>query len=137
MQRLIALLAVGIAGVAHAQARPQIGGAGGAAVNADHAYFEFQVDRPVSQATNSARPVYPQPLKKLGLAGQVEARFVVDTLGVPDTASFKVVTSTHDLFTGAVRSALPNMRFVPAEVKKRKVKQLVSQRFTFAPPKSG
>ena len=36
------------------------------------------------------------------------------------------------LFTQAVKNALPNMRFYPAEVGGKKVKQLVQQPFTFS-----
>jgi protein TonB len=36
------------------------------------------------------------------------------------------------MFEQAVRSALPNMRFLPAEIGGRKVKQLVQQPFVFA-----
>jgi hypothetical protein len=43
-----------------------------------------------------------------------------------------VLRSSHALFGDAVRSALPDMRFTPAEVNGRKVKQLVQQPFAFA-----
>jgi periplasmic protein TonB len=43
-----------------------------------------------------------------------------------------VLKSSHEQFTAAVRNALPNMRFYPAEVGGRKVKQLVQQPFTFS-----
>jgi hypothetical protein len=43
-----------------------------------------------------------------------------------------VVRATHEIFVIAVRNALPNMRFVPAEVRGRKVRQLVQEPFVFA-----
>jgi protein TonB len=43
-----------------------------------------------------------------------------------------VLKSSHELFTQAVKNALPNMRFYPAEVGGKKVKQLVQQPFTFS-----
>ena len=46
--------------------------------------------------------------------------------------TFEVIRSDHDAFTTAVRNALPSMRFFPAEVGGRKVKQLVQQPFTFS-----
>jgi hypothetical protein len=58
--------------------------------------------------------------------------FVVDTSGLVLPGSAKVARSTHQLFTEAVRTALPDMRFVPAEVAGRKVRQLVQQAFVFA-----
>jgi periplasmic protein TonB len=45
---------------------------------------------------------------------------------------FKILKSTHDLFTAAVKSALPQMRFYPAEVGGHKVKQLVQMPFQFS-----
>ena len=60
------------------------------------------------------------------------AQFVVDTSGKAEAGSFKVLKTSHELFAQAVRSALPGMRFIPAEVGGKKVKQLVQQPFTFA-----
>ena len=45
--------------------------------------------------------------------------------------TFKVLKSSHDLFTNAVKASLPNMRFYAAEVGGRKVKQLVQMPFQF------
>ena len=45
--------------------------------------------------------------------------------------TFKVLKSSHDLFTNEVRAVLPNMRFNPALVGGRKVKQLVQMPFQF------
>jgi periplasmic protein TonB len=103
-----------------------------AAVNTDQTYFEFQVEKPVMQAPNSATPRYPEILKSAGVEGEVLASFVVDTTGRAETASFKVLKTSHELFASAVRNALPNMRFLPAEVGGKKVKQLVQQPFVFA-----
>lgn len=57
--------------------------------------------------------------------------FVVDTLGLAEVASLKVLRSDHDLFTDAVKSALPDMRFQAARVGARHVKQLVQVFFRF------
>lgn len=101
-------------------------------VNQDQTYFEFQVEKPVMQAPGSAVPRYPEILKSAGVEGEVLAQFVVDTTGRAESESFRVLKATHDLFATAVRSALPNMRFIPAEVGGKKVKQLVQQPFVFA-----
>jgi outer membrane biosynthesis protein TonB len=45
--------------------------------------------------------------------------------------TFKVLRSTHDLFTQSVRNALASWRFHPAEIAGRKVKQLVQMSFPF------
>ena len=46
-------------------------------------------------------------------------------------SQFKVLKSTHDMFTNSVKAVLPNMKFYPAEVGGRKVKQLVQMPFQF------
>jgi protein TonB len=58
--------------------------------------------------------------------------FVVDTTGMADTTTFKVVKSTDQAFTDAVRAALPLMRFFPAWSGGYKVKQLVQLPFVFS-----
>jgi protein TonB len=66
----------------------------------------------------------------------VLAQFVVDTTGRYESGTFKVLKSSNEQFTNAVKSALPRMKFYPAEVGGRKVKQLVQQPFTFSLQKS-
>jgi periplasmic protein TonB len=100
-------------------------------VNQDQPYFEFQVEKPVVGAPGSSQPRYPDILRQAGVEGEVLAQFVVDTTGRAEAGSFKVLKSSHDLFAQSVRSALPSMRFIPAEVGGRKVKQLVQQPFAF------
>jgi len=102
------------------------------APTADNSYFAFQVEKPAAQAPNSATPAYPDILRQAGVEGEALVSFVVDTAGRIDVASFKVVRSTHELFAVAVRNALPRMRFLPAEIGDRKVRQLVQQPFSFA-----
>ena len=98
----------------------------------DQPYFDFQVEKPVVAAPGSAGPAYPDMLRSAGIEGQVLAQFVVDTTGRADMATFKALRSDNDLFTVAVKNALQRMRFLPAEVGGRKVKQLVQQPFVFA-----
>jgi TonB family protein len=86
---------------------------------------------PATQAPNSAVPRYPEILKSAGVEGEVLAAFIVRPTGKAEPSSFKVLNSTHKLFASAVRSALPNMNFVPAEVGGKKVSELVQQPFFF------
>lgn len=95
-------------------------------------YFEFQVEKPVVQAPGSSAPRYPEILKSAGVEGEVLAQFTVDTTGRAEAGSFKVLKTSHELFALAVKNALPGMRFLPAEVGGKKVKQLVQQPFVFA-----
>jgi protein TonB len=103
-----------------------------APVREDNTYFEFQVEKPVMQAPNSPTPQYPDILRQAGVEGEALVSFVVDTTGRADISSFKVIRTTHDLFATAVKNALPRMRFIPAEVGDKKVRQLVQQPFSFA-----
>ena len=103
----------------------------GPPVDSNQPFFEFQVEKPVVPAPNSPTPRYPDILRSAGVEGEVMAQFVVDTTGRVEMSTFKVLRTTHDLFAAAVRQALPNMRFIAAEVGGRKVKQLVQQPYVF------
>ena len=105
-------------------------------VNDNTTYFEFQVEKQVSPFPGNPPPRYPDMLRSANVEGEVLAQFVVDTTGRADMGSFKVLKSTHDLFTNAVKAALPNMKFYPAEVGGHKVKQLVQMPFQFNLTKS-
>lgn len=96
-------------------------------------YFEYQVDKQVAQAPGSAGPKYPDALRASNTEGEVIAQFVVDSAGHYEEGSFQALKSSHELFTQALRDALPQMRFIPAEVGGTKVRQLVQQPFTFTP----
>src|SRR5436305_6048026 len=100
-------------------------------VSDNQTYFEFQVEKQVSVTPDNPRPRYPDMLRSSNVEGEVLAQFVVDTTGRADMSQFKVLKSTHDLFTNAVRAALPQMKFYPAEVGGKKVKQLVQMPFQF------
>jgi protein TonB len=117
-------------GVAGGMAKGVEGGK--AIVQTDQPYFEFQVEKPVVPAPGSTSPRYPDMLRQAGVEGEVLAQFVVDTTGRAESGSLKILKSSHDLFIQSVRNALPQMKFIPAEVGGRKVKQLVQQPFTFS-----
>jgi protein TonB len=90
-----------------------------------------QVEKQVSLVPGSEAPRYPEVLKNSGVEGRVIAEFVVDERGRAEDASVRFVRSDNRLFDDAVRTALRRMRFVPAEVGGRKVKQLVQMPFVF------
>ncbi len=97
----------------------------------DQTYFEFQVEKQVSGIPGTVNLRYPDMLRSANVEGEVLVQFVVDTTGRADLREFKVLKSSHDLFTNAVKTALVQMRFYPAEIGGRKVKQLVQQPFNF------
>jgi hypothetical protein len=91
----------------------------------------LEVDSAAVRYAWSAAPAYPGDMLKAHKEGEVVARYVVDTLGYADTTTFEVMSSTSRSFVGAVRAALPDMRFSPALWNGQKVRQLVEQRFAF------
>ena len=117
-------------GVAGGTSKGVVGGT--APVNSDQPFFEFQVEKQVQQIPGTGNLRYPDMLRSANVEGEVLAQFVVDTTGRADMSQFKVLKSTHDLFTNAVRASLPNMKFYPAEVGGKKVKQLVQMPFQFS-----
>jgi TonB family protein len=79
----------------------------------------------------SAAPIYPPDLIEQMLFGSVLTHFVIDTSGHVDMGTVEIISSAHPLFVQSVRDAMPGMRFYPASVGGRKVRQLVEQRFEF------
>ncbi|HEX6316569.1 MAG TPA: TonB family protein [Gemmatimonadaceae bacterium] len=105
-----------------------LGPAGGEPAASAGAYEE--IVKPVL-LSGSRTPKYPDLLRRAGVEGEVLVSFDINEAGQPDVASLKVIHSTHELFAVAVREALPDMRFRPAERDGRKVKLTVQEPFTF------
>jgi hypothetical protein len=97
----------------------------------DSVFTVLEVDSAVVRSQASAAPAYPLDLLSKHVEGAVLARYVVDTTGFADVGSFVVLEATHAGFVDAVRDALPYMRFTPAKIGLKKVRQLVEQRFGF------
>jgi TonB family protein len=97
----------------------------------DSVFTELEVDSTVVRSQLSAAPAYPLDLLAKHVEGMAVVRYVVDTTGFADTESFTIVRATDPGFARAVREALPYMRFSPAKIGLRKVRQLVEQPFTF------
>jgi TonB family protein len=98
------------------------------------AFFEFQVEQPVLAAEHNPTPPYPEALEKAKVEGEVLVQFVVNPDGLADMSTFKVLKSSNDLFTQSVKGVLPSMRFVPARVGGKAVRQLVQMPFGFKVP---
>jgi protein TonB len=97
----------------------------------DSILTEIEVDSAVQRYPWSAAPEYPAGLLSQNIEGSVAVTYVVDTTGFADSVSLKVVEATHPEFVESIRKALPGMRFRPALLGGYKVRQLVSQTFTF------
>ena len=106
---------------------------GGTATN--QTYFDFQVEKPAEMLPDQPKPKYPSVLESSGIAGEVQAQFVVGQDGRADMDTFKALKSSNELFTQSVRSVLTRMRFSPAMIGGKPVKQLVQQSFQFAVPR--
>jgi TonB family protein len=101
-------------------------------VNDKQTYFEFQVEQQAAPNPNNPRPRYPDLLRSAHVEGEVLVQFVVDTTGRPDASTLKVLKSDHDLFTTSVKMVVPMMKFSPARVGGKAVKQLVQMPFQFS-----
>jgi TonB family protein len=89
------------------------------------------VDREVVPWPTNPVPRYPATLRAARIEGSVQARFVVDTTGRVVLTSVIVDAADHPLFAEAVLEVLRRARFTPAELRGRKVQQLVVQPFVF------
>ena len=94
------------------------------------ALLAFAVEKPAMPA-GGCQPEYPDSLRKAQIEGRVLAQFIVDTNGRAEPRSFRALQSADRLFTDAVRRALSCMRYTPAEVQGRRVRQVVNQPFVF------
>ena len=68
-------------------------------------------------APGSPAPIYPPELKARKVEGEVVASFAIDTAGLAEVNTLKILKSTDALFADAVKAALPQMRFIPAELR--------------------
>ena len=98
-------------------------------------YFEFQVEKPAMMLPGTPMPRYPRRLERSGLGGEVQIQFVVRSSGKVDMDSFKVLKSTHELFTEAVRNWIGGVTFSPAMIGQTAINQLVQTSLQFAVPR--
>ena len=89
------------------------------------------LDREVVPLATNPTPRYPAELRSARIEGSVLARFVVDTTGQVVMGSVTIEAADHPRFAAAVIQALSRWRFRPAELRGRRVAQLVSQPFVF------
>jgi len=97
----------------------------------DTVFSVLEVDRTVERYDGSAAPAYPPELAARGVEGTVRVGYVVDTTGLADRSSFRVLYSDDPAFTASVFTALGLMRFRPATREGRAVRQQVEQQFRF------
>lgn len=102
-----------------------IGSPNGTALDAD------AVDVPVRMRANSPLPRYPDVLRQSRVPGFVRVRFVVGPDGRAEMNTVEIVEESHAAFGQAVRNVLPRLRFTPARVGPRAVRQVVEIPFGF------
>lgn len=95
------------------------------------AFALLDVDSAAARDPHSAAPSYPRDMEARGINGIVSVRFVVDTTGRVDPATVTVLKATNESFARAVRAALPDMKFRPAMMGTKAVRQLSEEDFTF------
>lgn len=96
------------------------------------AYTDAQVQEIAAPLPGGGVPGYPAALAQARVEGRVLAEFVVDTTGRVELDSFRAVESTNPVFTEAVRAALTNLRYRPATIDGKPVRQIVQQPFVFS-----
>ena len=91
-----------------------------------------QVDQPATlDRARSGGPQFPPSLMAEGAYGTVVAEYIVDAHGRVEDGTFGIVSSTHPLFSEAVRQASRQLRYLPAVRAGVAVRQLVQQPFSF------
>jgi TonB family protein len=98
----------------------------------ENGMVEFQLTSQAKQIPGSGFLRYPVEMRRANREGEVLAQFVVDATGAVEPSTYKVLKSDDPAFSEAVREALPTMRFTPARIRGKAVKQLVEQPFTFS-----
>ena len=95
------------------------------------AFALLDVDSGAVRDPRSAAPSYPKEMEARGIEGEVKVRFVVDSTGLVDLSTIRMLESTNEAFARAVRAAMPGMRFRPAMMGVLPVRQLAEQTFAF------
>jgi periplasmic protein TonB len=77
-------------------------------------------------------PVYPERLRRAGIAGRVVVEAVIDTIGRAEPGSVRVIETHHPGFDAAARDYVLRALFRPARVNGRPVRVLVRVPIEFA-----
>lgn len=87
---------------------------------------------PARLLADAVRPEYPECLLRERVEGEVLVQVVVDTFGRAEMVHYRMLHSSHVAFTESVEQVLPRLRFAPANVGGRRVKQLIRLPFVFS-----
>jgi TonB family protein len=78
---------------------------------------------------------YPKSLRGSQKEGTVIVNVLIDTTGLADPSSIRVVQSNDTAFTASVIEAIRHTHFLPAMARGRKVRETVSLSYVFAWPR--
>lgn len=90
-----------------------------------------QSGRGITLVHGSPVPTYPDLLVMAGMTGIVVIDVEIDTTGIADTASLKMLVKSHQLLANSVQHAIGRMRFTPAVRGGRKVREKIRAAFRF------
>ena len=94
-------------------------------------YLAANVDRSAVSAGGNPKPVYPPDLLYRSVEAAFSVYFVVDTAGRVDMATLDLPPAVDPRFLKAVRDVLVRWRFIPGEIRGRRVRQFLEQPFEF------
>lgn len=97
----------------------------------DNAMSTVEVDSIAVFDATSAAPEYPETMALRRVEGGAVLRFVIDSTGLIDMATVRVMSATHSAFARSVLEAMPKMKFRPASIAGHPVRLLVEQTFSF------
>lgn len=109
-----------------------VGVVGGTGPVTGETFLEAQVDDP-PQLISAGPRRYPPVLERAGIGGRVVAQFVVDTTGHPETAGFRILSSTNRAFEEPAREMIMKSVFRPGRVRGQAVRVQVQQAVSFNP----
>ena len=93
-------------------------------------YFAGDVTKPARPLPGYGAPRYPDVLRSRGIVGTVTTTFVVDATGKIEPRTIQILRAADRKFAEVVESFLPSMRFTPAELDGKAVRQVIE--FTVA-----
>ena len=98
---------------------------------ADRVYYASELTIEARPVADNPVPQYPDSLRAARVGGLVLAQWVVDTSGIPQMSTFKIVRSPYKALSDAVRAAVEKMRYEPARFNGKKVRELLQVPFDF------
>jgi TonB family protein len=99
-----------------------------------HGSQEAREPKPVEESPRllvQVPPEYPPDVRAQGIEGRVTFQMIIDTAGVPELDSFRIVSSPSTYLSEAVKVAVAAWRYTPARVNGRAVRVRIEQRIDF------